>query len=89
MYNASTMQQHVPQPVPSISASTMHQTCTNNLSQQPVKTTYHNNLYHQNHHPNMICNSITELVYMITDLQTFFNFNNKRHIFIKLYFSFT
>jgi hypothetical protein len=32
----------------------MHQTCTNNLSQQPVQTTYHNNLSHQSYQPNQI-----------------------------------
>jgi hypothetical protein len=36
---------------------------------------------HQFHHPNMICNSVIELVYMITYLQTFLNFNNKRLTF--------
>jgi hypothetical protein len=34
------------------STCTMHQTCTNNMSQQPVQTTYHNNLSHQSYQPN-------------------------------------
>jgi hypothetical protein len=34
----------------------MHQTCTNNLSQQLVQTTYHNNLSHQSYQPNQITN---------------------------------
>jgi hypothetical protein len=41
-------------PVPLTNASTMHQTCTNNLSQQPVQTTYHNNLSHKYYQPNQI-----------------------------------
>jgi hypothetical protein len=32
----------------------MHQTCTNNMSQQLVQTTYHNNLSHQSYQPNQI-----------------------------------
>jgi hypothetical protein len=32
----------------------MHQTCTNNLSQKPVQTTYQNNLTHQSYQPNQI-----------------------------------
>jgi hypothetical protein len=48
------LHQPVPQPVPSTSASTMHQTYTNNLPQQPVQTTYHNNMSHQSYQPNHI-----------------------------------
>ena len=40
-------------------------------------TTCHLNLSHQYHHPNMIYNFVTDPVYMIIDLQTFLNFNNK------------
>jgi hypothetical protein len=36
---------------------------------------------HQYHHPNMICNFVIDLLYMITYLQTFLNFNNKRLAF--------
>jgi hypothetical protein len=32
----------------------MHQTYTNNPSQQPIQTTYHNNLSHQSYQPNQI-----------------------------------
>jgi hypothetical protein len=32
----------------------MHETCTNNMSQQPIQTNYHNNLSHQSHRPNHI-----------------------------------
>jgi hypothetical protein len=33
---------------------------------------------HQFHHPNLICSSVIDLVYMITFLKTFLNFKNKR-----------
>jgi hypothetical protein len=46
--------------------STMYPTCTSTK------------IPHHFHHPNMICNSVIALVYMITYLQTFLNFNNKR-----------
>ena len=36
---------------------------------------------HPFNHPNMICNSVIDLVYMIAYLQTFLNFNNKRLTF--------
>jgi hypothetical protein len=49
--------------------STMYPTCTSTKSP------------HQFHHPNLICNSVIDLVYMITYLQTFLNFNNKRLAF--------
>jgi hypothetical protein len=45
--------------------STMYSTCTSTK------------IPHQFHHPNLICSSIIDLVYMITFLQTFLNFNNK------------
>jgi hypothetical protein len=32
----------------------MHKTCTNNMSQQHVQTTYHNNMSHQSYQPNQI-----------------------------------
>jgi hypothetical protein len=46
--------------------STMYLICTSNK------------IPHQFHHPNMICNYVVDLVYMITYLQTFLNFSNKR-----------
>jgi hypothetical protein len=46
--------------------STMYPTCT--LTKSP----------HPFHHPNMICNFVIDLVYIITCLQTFLNFYNKR-----------
>jgi hypothetical protein len=46
--------------------STMYPTCTSNK------------IPHQFHHPNMICKFVIYLVYMITYLQNFLNFNNKR-----------
>ena len=49
--------------------STMYSTCT--TTESP----------HQFHHPNMICSSLIDLVYMITFLQTFLNFKNKRLAF--------
>jgi hypothetical protein len=49
--------------------STMYSTCTKTKSP------------HQFHHPNLICSSIIDLVYMITFLQTFLNFKNKRLAF--------
>jgi hypothetical protein len=33
---------------------------------------------HQLHQPNMICKFVIDLLYMITYLQTFINFDNKR-----------
>jgi hypothetical protein len=45
---------------------------------------------HQFHHPNIICNFVIDLVYMITYLQTFLNFKQQEtSIFIKLFFSLT
>jgi hypothetical protein len=56
-------------PTHQLLVSTMYPTCT--LTKIP----------HQFHHTNMICNSVIDLVYMITYLQTFLNFNNKRLAF--------
>jgi small-conductance mechanosensitive channel len=56
-------------PTHQLLVSTMYPTCTSTKSP------------HQFHHPNMICNSVIDLVYMITYLQTFLNFNNKRLTF--------
>jgi hypothetical protein len=56
-------------PTHQLLVSTMYPTCTSTKSP------------HQFHHPNMICNSVIDLVYMITYLQTFLNFNNKRLAF--------
>jgi hypothetical protein len=49
--------------------STMYSTCTTTK------------IPHQFHHPNLICSSVIDLVYMITFLQTFLNFKNKRLAF--------
>jgi hypothetical protein len=46
--------------------STMYSTCTTTK------------IPHQFHHPNLICSFVIDLVYMITFLQTFLNFKNKR-----------
>jgi hypothetical protein len=56
-------------PTHQLLVSTMYPTCTSTK------------IPHQFHHPNMICNSVIDLVYMITYLQTFLNFNNKRLTF--------
>jgi hypothetical protein len=56
-------------PTHQLLVSTMYPTCTSTKSP------------HQFHHPNMICNYVIDLVYMITYLQTFLNFNNKRLAF--------
>jgi hypothetical protein len=56
-------------PTHQLLVSTMYPTCTSTKSP------------HQFHHPNLICNSVIDLVYMITYLQTFLNFNNKRLAF--------
>jgi hypothetical protein len=53
-------------PTHQLLVSTMYPTCTSTK------------IPHQFHHPNMICNFVIDLVYMITYLQTFLNFNNKR-----------
>ena len=53
-------------PTHQLLVSTMYSTCT--TTKNP----------HKFHHTNMICSSIIDLVYMITFLQTFPNFNNKR-----------
>jgi hypothetical protein len=49
--------------------STMYSTCTSTK------------ILHQFHHPNLICNSLIDLVYMTTYLQMILNFNNKRLAF--------
>jgi hypothetical protein len=46
--------------------STMYPTCTSTK------------IPHQFHHPNLICKYVIDLVYIITYLQTFLKFNNKR-----------
>jgi hypothetical protein len=56
-------------PTHQLLVSTMYPTCTSTK------------IPHQFHHPNLICNSVIDLVYMITYLQTFLNFNNKRLAF--------
>jgi hypothetical protein len=56
-------------PTHQLLVSTMYPTCT--LTKIP----------HQFHHPDMIYNSLIDLVYMITYLQSFLNFNNKRLAF--------
>jgi hypothetical protein len=77
-YSSTMTHQYVPTsstihlmyvPTHQLLVSTMYPTCT--LTKIP----------HQFHHPNMICNSVIDLVYMITYLQTFLNFNNKRLAF--------
>jgi hypothetical protein len=74
----STTHQYVPTsstihlmyvPTHQLLVSTMYPTCTSTK------------IPHQFHHPNMICNFVIDLVYMITYLQTFLNFNNKRLAF--------
>jgi hypothetical protein len=56
-------------PTHQLLVSTMYSTCTSTKSP------------HQFHHPNLICSSVIDLVYMITLLQTFLNFKNKRLAF--------
>jgi hypothetical protein len=56
-------------PTHQLLVSTMYPTCTSTK------------IPHQFHHPNLICNSVIDLVYMITYLQTFLKFNNKRLAF--------
>jgi hypothetical protein len=56
-------------PTHQLLVSTMYPTCT--LTKSP----------HQFHHPNMICNSVIDSGVMITYLQTFLNFHNKRLAF--------
>jgi len=60
---------HVCAPTHQLLVSTMYSTCTTTKSP------------HQFHHPNLICSSVIDLVYMITFLQTFLNFKNKRLAF--------
>jgi hypothetical protein len=56
-------------PTHQLIVSTMYPTCTSTK------------IPHQFHHPDMICNSVIDLVYNITYLQTFLNFNNMRLAF--------
>jgi hypothetical protein len=56
-------------PTHQLLVSTMYPTCTSTK------------IPHQFHHPNLIFKSVIDLVYMITYLQTFLNFNNKRLAF--------
>jgi hypothetical protein len=56
-------------PTHQLLVSTMYPTCTSTK------------IPHQFHHPNLICSSVIDLVYIITYLQTFLNFNNKRLAF--------
>jgi hypothetical protein len=56
-------------PTHQLLVSTMYSTCTSTK------------IPHQFHYPNMICNFVIDLVYIITFLQTFLNFNNKRLAF--------
>jgi hypothetical protein len=53
-------------PTHQLLVSTMCPTCTSTK------------IPHQFHHQNLICKSVIGLVYMITYLQTFLNFKNKR-----------
>jgi hypothetical protein len=77
-YSSTMIHQYVPTsstihlmyvPTHQLLVSTMYPTCTS------IKSP------HQFHHPNMICNSVIDLMYIITSLQTFLNFNNKRLAF--------
>ena len=76
-YSSTMTHQYVPTsstihlmyvPTHQLLVSTMYSTCT---STKP----------HQFYHPNLICSSVIDLVYMITFLQTFLKFNNKRLAF--------
>jgi hypothetical protein len=58
-----------PTPTHQLLVSTMYSTCTTTK------------IPHQFHHPNLVCSSVIDLVYMITFLQTFLNFLNKRLAF--------
>ena len=77
-YSSTMTNQYVPTsstihlmyvPTHQLLVSTMYPTCTSTK------------IPHQFHHTNMICNFVIDLVYMITYLQTFLNFNNKRLAF--------
>jgi hypothetical protein len=70
-YSSTMTHQYVPTsstihlmyvPTHQLLVSTMYPTCTSTK------------IPHQFHHPNMICKSVIDLVYMITYLQTFLNF---------------
>ena len=73
--HVSTNNQYVPTssnihlmyvPTHQLLVSTMYLTC--NSTKIP----------HRFHHPNLICSSVIDLLYMITFMQTFLNFKNKR-----------
>jgi hypothetical protein len=77
-YSSNMTHQYVPTsstihlmyvPTHQLLVSTMYPTCTSTKSP------------HQFHHPNLICKSVICLVYMITYMQTFLNFHNKRLAF--------
>ena len=77
-YSSTMTHQYVPTsstiplmyvPTHELLVSTMYPTCTSTKN------------LHQFHHPNMLCNAVIYLVYMITYLQTLLNFNNKRLAF--------
>jgi len=77
-YSSTMTHQYVPTsstihlmyvPTHQLLVSTMYLTCTSTK------------IPHQFHHPNLICSFLIDLVYMITFLQTFLNFNNKRLAF--------
>src|ERR1700722_5968594 len=57
-------------PTHQLLVSTMYPTCTSTK------------IPHQFHHTNLICNSVIYLVYMITYMHTFLNFDNKRLAFL-------
>jgi hypothetical protein len=56
-------------PTHQLLVSTMYSTCTSTKSP------------HQFHHQNLICSSVIDLVFLITFLQTFINFNSKKLAF--------
>jgi hypothetical protein len=77
-YSSTMTHQYVP------TSSTIHlmYVPTHQLLVSTMYPTYTSTkIPHQFHHPNMICNFVIDLVYMITYLQTFLNFNNKRLAF--------
>jgi hypothetical protein len=55
-------------PTHQLLVSTMYPTCTS--TKNP----------HEFHHQNLICNFVIDLVYMITYMQTFLNFNNNNRL---------
>jgi hypothetical protein len=73
-YLSQPCTQHVPN-------KPLHQTMCHNLCYTTSIVIAQPKIPHQFYHPNLICNPVTDLVYMITYLQTFLNFNNKRLAF--------